>query len=48
MSLEPEKQPVEALTPEAPEAAKKKFSLFRKKEKKLCCCCNFEAGISFV
>ena len=34
MSLEPEKQPVEALTPEAPEAAPKKFSLFRKKEKK--------------
>lgn len=34
MNLEPEKQPAEALTPEAPEAAKKKFSLFRKKEKK--------------
>lgn len=34
MNLEPEKQPVEALTPEAPEAVKKKFSLFRKKEKK--------------
>ena len=34
MNLEPEKQPVQALTQEAPEAAKKKFSLFPKKEKK--------------
>ena len=34
MNLEPETQPLEAAEPQAPEAAPKKFSLFRKKDKK--------------